>query len=108
MSAKQVTLNWTKILSNCTPTVRKTILETRAHHEDLRRQISELKHCMPKLDFTVYRAELPKDMTKMVDEAEAQIKNYKRKKVDVTSALKALEEERQLKVKKTNKNKQPV
>lgn len=99
MSAKQVALNWTKILSNCTPSVRKTILETRAHHEDLRRQISELKHSMPKLDFAAYKAELPKEMGKIVDEAEGQIKNYKPKQVDVSASLKALEEERQLKVK---------
>lgn len=98
MSAKQVALNWTKILSNCTPSVRKTILETRAHHEDLRRQISELKHSMPKLDFVSYKADLPKEMGKVVDEAEAQIKNYKPKQVDVSASIKALEEERQIKV----------
>ena len=99
MSAKQVALNWTKILSNCTPSVRKTILETRAHHEDLRRQISELKQSMPKLDFSGYKAELPKEMRAMVEEAEKEIKNYKVKQVDVSAALKALEEERQIKVK---------
>lgn len=100
MSAKQVALNWTKILSNCTPSVRKTILETRSHHEDLRRQITELKHSMPKMDFTAYKAELPKEMKKMVEEAEGQIKNYKAKQFDVSASIKALEEERQIKVKK--------
>lgn len=98
MSAKQVALNWTKILSNCTPSVRKIILETRSHHEDLRRQISELKHSMPKLDFAAYRAELPKEMGKMIEEAEGQIKNYKPKMVDVSAFIKALEEERHIKV----------
>ena len=98
MSAKQVALNWTKILSNCTPSVRKTILETRSHHEDLRRQIFELKHSMPKLDFAAYKAELPKEMAKMVEEAETQINNYKPKIVDVSASIKALEEERQIKV----------
>lgn len=98
MSAKQAALNWTKILSNCTPSVRKTILETRSHHEDLRRQISELKNSIPKLDFAAYRAELPKEMGKMVEEAEGQIKSYKPKMVDVSASIKALEEERQIKV----------
>ncbi len=79
--------------------MRKTILESRAHHEDLRRQISELKHYMPKLDFAAYKAELPKEMGKVVDDAEGQIKNYKPKQVDVSVSLKALEEERQIKVK---------
>ena len=54
---------------------------------------------MPKMDFTAYKAELPKEMKKMVDEAEGQIKNYKPKQFDVSASIKALEEERQIKVK---------
>ena len=46
-----------------------------AHHEDLRRQISEIKQSMPKLDFGVYRQTLPKEMAKIVDEAETQFKS---------------------------------
>ena len=101
MSAKQVasnTLNWTKVLSKCSPNVRKTILETRAHHEDLRRQISEIKQSMPKLDFGVYRQTLPKGMAKIVDDAESQLKAYKPPKIDVNSSIKELEQERDLKI----------
>ena len=54
---------------------------------------------MPKIDFTAYKADLPKEMKKMVEEAEGQIKNYKPKQFDVSSSIKALEEERQIKVK---------
>lgn len=102
MSAKQVasnTLNWTKVLLKCSPNVRKTILETRAHHEDLRRQISEIKQSMPKLDFGVYRQTLPKEMAKIVDESENQFKSYKPPKIDVNSSIKELEQERDLKIK---------
>ena len=101
MSAKQVvsnTLNWTKILSKCSPNVRKTLLETRAYHEDLRRQISEIKQGMPKVDFGVYRQTLPKLMSKIVDEAESQFKAYKPPKIDVKSSINELEQERDLKI----------
>lgn len=98
-SAKQVALNWTKILSKCSPTVRKTILETRSHHEDLRRQIQEQKQSIPKLDFGLYRQSLPKELWKIVDEAENQFKAYKIPKIDVNSSIKELEAERELKTK---------
>lgn len=94
-------LNWTKILSKCSPSVRKTILETRSHHEDLRRQISELHSTLPKLDFAAYRQVLPKEMGKVVDEAEKQFKAFKTEKVDVSGQLKELEQERELKVNKS-------
>lgn len=96
--AKQASVNWTKVLSKCSPNVRKTILETRSQHEDLRRQISELKETTPKLDFAAYRQVLPKELGKIVNEAEGQLKAFKPTKVDVTASLKELEQERELKV----------
>lgn len=96
--AKQAAVNWTKVLSKCSPTVRKTILETRAHHEDLRRQIAELKETTPKLDFAAYRQVLPKELGKIVNEAEAQLKAFKPTKQSVAASLKELEQERELKV----------
>ena len=95
-----VALNWTKILSKCSPTVRKTVLDVRSQHEDLSRQIHELKQSLPKLEFAAYRQILPKEMGKIVDQAEKEFKNFKVQKVDVTSALKELDEERDLKVHK--------
>lgn len=103
-SASSAALNWTKILSKCSPSVRKTIIETRSHHEDLRRQISELHSTLPKLDFSAYRQVLPKEMGKVVDEAEKQFKSFKVQKIDVTSQLKELERERELKVNKNHKH----
>lgn len=97
-AAKQAALNWTKILSKCSPTVRKTILDTRSLHEDLSRQIHEIKQSLPKLDFGAYRQTLPKEMGKIVDQAEKEFKNYKVNKVDVNPSLKELDEERDLKV----------
>lgn len=92
-------LNWTKVLSKCSPSVRKVILETRSHHEDLSRQIIELKSSLPKLDFSAYRQILPKEMIKIVDDAEKEFKSFKPEKFDVTEQLKDLEKERDLKVK---------
>ena len=92
-------LNWTKILSKCSPNVRKIILETRSQHEDLRRQISELHSTLPKLDFVAYRQNLSKQLGTAVDDAEKQIKEFKVEKIDVSGQLKELEQERELKVK---------
>lgn len=94
-----VSLNWSKILSKCSPTVRKTILETRSHHEDLRRQISELRHTLPRLDFPAYRESLPKEMKGLIDTAEKEFKAFKPVKDNCQASIKALEEERDLKVK---------
>lgn len=90
--------NWTKVLAKCSPSVRKTILETRGHHEDLRRQIAELRQTLPKLDFDAYRRVLPTNLRKAVDEAEAQWRAFKPKKIDSSKALSALDQERDLKV----------
>lgn len=97
-SAAKQAVNWTKVLAKCSPSVRKTILETRAHHEDLRRQIAELKESIPKLDFAAYRQVLPKEMGKIVAEAEGQFKAFKPAKQNVAAALTELEQERELKV----------
>ena len=91
-------LNWTKVLAKCSPSVRKTILETRGHHEDLRRQIAELRQTLPKLDFEAYRRSLPAHLGKVVDESESQFKAFKPKKIDSSKALSALDQERDLKV----------
>lgn len=91
-------VNWTKVLSKCSGGVRKTILETRALHEELRRQIVEAQQTTPKLDFAVYRARLPKSMAAMVADAEGQLKAFRPPTVDVSPALEQLDKEQQVKV----------
>lgn len=94
----QAVVNWTKVLSNCSPTVRKTILETRALHEDLRRQLAEAKESVPKLDFAAYRAALPKSLGKLVDDAEKEVKGFKVPEIDTKVSLSELKQEQELKV----------
>jgi hypothetical protein len=98
-------VNWTKVLSRSSPTVRKALLDARATHEDLRRQITETRASIPQLDFSVYRAQLPeKTHGKLVAELEAQVKTFKpAKSFDLEAALKQLDNERQAKVNKQHK-----
>lgn len=85
-------------MAKCSPTVRKTILDTRSLHEDLRRQILEAKQSVPKLDFSYYKKELPKGMGGMIMAAEEEVNSYKGIDVDVKAALLELDTERDLKV----------
>jgi len=94
-ATKKALVDWTKILGRCTPKVRKTILETRSHHEELRRQIGELKATIPKLDWTYYQAKLPKSMEGFVREMEASVSDFKPQKINTEPLLDEWKSERE-------------
>ncbi len=88
-------VNWTKVLQKCTPSTRKTILHARSTHEELRRMITEQELHVPKLNFPEYAKILD---AKVVKEAESKVKNWAGVPRDVSSEVKALESERDVKV----------
>lgn len=96
---KVATLDWTKVLTKCTPPVRKGVMELRANHEDLRRLISEAQASMPKLNFDYYRSKLSTtEYSKILNDTEESIKMFQPTKVDVVQKLKELESQREAKV----------
>ena len=89
-------VNWTKVLSKCSPSVRKTLIHARATNEELRRQVLEQAAVTPKLDFSVYRN--GGVAAGVVAEAEGKVKGFSVAKRDVSAELKALDAERDQKV----------
>jgi len=92
-------VDWTRVLERCTPPARKSILDLRSQHEELRRQILEASQNVPKLDIEQYRRKLPAaEYGGMLSELEARLKNYQPPKIDVAQKLRELEAEKQAKV----------
>ena len=92
-------VDWSRVLERCTPSARKSIMDLRSNHEELRRQILEASQNIPKLDMEQYRRKLPvAEYEGMLNELEDRVKNYQPPKVDVTQKLKELEAEKQVKV----------
>ncbi|PJF16573.1 hypothetical protein PSACC_03574 [Paramicrosporidium saccamoebae] len=89
-------VDWTRVLSRCNPQVRKGVMDLRAHHEDLRRQIADAKSSVPKLDFDYYKSKLPsKEYGTMLSEMEGKVKGFQPTKTDYSDKLKVLENEKQ-------------
>lgn len=95
-----LTVDWSKVLEKCTPTVRKGITDLRARHEDLRRLIAATHASIPTLDLAKYRSRLAQspEHAGLLEEAERKLAAFRPAKMDVTEQLKSLEAQREAKV----------
>lgn len=92
-------VDWKKVLSKCSPSVRKGIVDIRARHEDLRRLIGEGREGEARLDFAHYRKRLLGTAhEKMVEESEAAVQAYQPARLDVSEQLRSWAEQRERKV----------
>lgn len=91
-------LDWGKILERVTPQAKKNIQEIRTHHEDLKRQIYQLKNSIPVIDFERYKSILPASFTSIINEFKEKVVNFKPSKPNVTEKLTLLDQERETKL----------
>lgn len=92
------TINWSTILSRLQPSARQRVLDIRSRHEDLTRQLSELRAQLPKIDWAGFRAQLPGDKAQHVNELEEKARSFKPKVQDIAAAVLLVEQEKQQKV----------
>ena len=93
-----VKINWTSVLQKCQPQARQRIIDLRARHEDLNRQLSELRGQLPNIDWMQYREALRESKTEQVDLLEAKAAQFKPRVQDIQPALLLVEKEKQEKV----------
>lgn len=91
-------INWSAILQRCTPTSRQKILDLRARHEDLSRQLTELRASVPHIDWAWYRSILSGKDIGVVDGLEGRVKAFKPSIQDIQPALMLIEKEKEEKV----------
>lgn len=83
-------VDWTKVLSKCTPESRKMVIEVRSKNEELKRQILETKANAASLDWSRYEGVLG---SAMVQEQQLRQKAFKPATIQVASALSELQSE---------------
>lgn len=93
-----VKVNWSVVLQKCQPQARQKIIDLRSRHEDLLRQLSELRQALPTIDWAGYRAQLSPDGRQQVDILESRAKQFQPAIQDVKPALLVVEQEKQEKV----------
>jgi hypothetical protein len=91
------TIDWSRVLTKCSPSVRKGILDLRSKHEDLKRLIGEAQESSPKINFEHFKRELGTESGN-IDEIEQKFNSFKPKAIDLKSQLSQLEAEKQEKV----------
>lgn len=99
-SSSQSKVDWSAVLGRCAPEVRKTVMETRVRHEDLRRQIAELKASQPKIDWERYRSILgtSEHFRTAFEQIERDAASFQAKPLNIEPMLQDLEVERRQKV----------
>mgnify|MGYP006059178011 CR=1 FL=1 len=93
-----VKINWSTVLQRCQPQARQKIIDLRSRHEDLTRQMGELKASLPVIDWSMYREQLGAEAGKQVDVLEAKAKQFKPAVQDYQPALALIDKEKDEKV----------
>jgi hypothetical protein len=93
-----VKINWTSVLQRCQPQARQKILDLRSRHEDLTRQITELRAALPVIDWAAYRERIGPEVAQQVDVLETKAKQFKPTIQDIQPALMIIEKEKKEKV----------
>lgn len=93
-------LDWARVLERCGPQARKSIMDLRSRHEELRRQILETQSAAQiRLDFDYYRRKLAgTEHETLLNKLESELKGFQPAKVDISQKLRELEQEKQSKV----------
>lgn len=93
-----VKINWSSVLQRCQPQARQKIIDLRARHEDLTRQMFELRASLPVIDWALYRSQLGPEAGKQVDVLEAKAKQFRPTVQDYQPALALIEKDKEEKV----------
>lgn len=64
-------VNWAAVLNRCTPAVRKSVMDVRSRHEELRRLIQEARSTRLTPSFDRYRQSLPSSLHGLVSQYES-------------------------------------
>lgn len=93
-------INWSAILQRCQPASRQKILDLRSRHEDLTRQMTELRKALPVIDWGHYRQLLPKKgpVADEVDVLEAKARVFRPNVQDIQPALLLVDKEKEERV----------